>query len=293
MFALQVTDVRKRYGRRVALDGLSLTVPQGSVCALVGPNGAGKTTTMSIVGGFVQPDTGSVDLLGKGPFSPVVHRGRVGILPQDAELLPNATPRQLLSFWAGLQGMGPSTRAAAVSAALDVGDLQNRADQVVSTLSHGMRRRLMVASAMLGEPELVLLDEPTAGLDPVQAFALRQRIAAERGRRTVLISSHNLLELETLCDHVIFIDQGRCVRSGPMSAITGADREVRVRLAPPYPPGRPPEVHLRLSKEDPRSLAEATTTLLRELLDEGALIQDVQRGESLERRYVADTLGGP
>ena len=152
-----------------------------------------------------------------------------------------------------------------------------------------MRRRVTVASALLGNPELILLDEPTSGLDPVQAQHLREVIGALRGRKTVLISSHNLLELETLCDHVVFVDHGRCVRAGPMTTITGADREVRVQLSPPFPHERGEWVELRLERDDPRSLEQATTTLLQKLIAEGALIREVRRGESLERKYLSET----
>lgn len=286
--ALSLRDVRKAWGRQVALDGLSFEVPAGSICALVGPNGAGKTTTMAVVCGFVESDGGTVDVLGIGPYDPDRHRGRVGILPQDAELPPASTPRQLLHIWGRMQGIPASGIGVAVRGALEAVDLLGRAEARVGTLSHGMRRRLTVASALLGEPELVLLDEPTSGLDPLQAWQLRERIAAERGRRTVVISSHNLLELEALCDHVIFVEKGRCLRAGSMQAVTGRDREARVRLDAPYPPGRGEWVDLRLSPEDPRSLGRATSDLLAVLLAEGALVAEVRRGDSLERRYFAD-----
>ncbi|MES2639812.1 MAG: ABC transporter ATP-binding protein [Myxococcota bacterium] len=284
--AIRCQGLVKRYRKARALDGLDLVVPVGSICGLVGPNGAGKTTTMSILAGFLAPDEGTVDLLGRGPFSPDTHRGRVGILPQDAELPTASTPRQLLTVWARLQGLdGPAARRA-VDGVLEAVLLSDRADARVGTLSHGMRRRVTVASALLGDPELVMLDEPTSGLDPAQARHLRDRIAAEQGRRTVLVSSHNLAELEQICDWVVFIDKGRCTRAGPLAALTGRDREVFVRLAPPYPAGRGEVVTLRVPEGVPPE--DATSELLRALLSEGARIAEVRRGESLERRYFAD-----
>ncbi|MDP2313389.1 MAG: ABC transporter ATP-binding protein [Pseudomonadota bacterium] len=284
--AIRCEGLVKRYRKARALDGLDLVVPVGSICGLVGPNGAGKTTTMSILAGFLTPDEGRVDLLGRGPFSPESHRGRVGILPQDAELPTASTPRQLLTVWARLQGLdGPSARRA-VDEALEAVLLSDRGDARVATLSHGMRRRVTVASALLGDPELVMLDEPTSGLDPSQARHLRERIAAERGRRTVLVSSHNLAELEMMCDWVVFIDKGRCTRAGPLIEMTGRDREVYVHLAPPYPPGRTELVTLRVP--DGVAPEDATSELLRALLAEGARVAEVRRGESLERRYFAD-----
>lgn len=284
--AIRCEGLVKRYRKARALDGLDLVVPAGSICGLIGPNGAGKTTTMSVLAGFLTPDEGTVDLLGRGPFSPETHRGRVGILPQDAELPTASTPRQLLTVWARLQGLdGPGARRA-VGEVLEAVLLSDRADARVGTLSHGMRRRVTVASALLGGPELVMLDEPTSGLDPTQARHLRERIAAEQGRRTVLVSSHNLAELEQICDWVVFIDKGRCTRAGPLATLTGRDREVFVHLAPPYPTGRSEVVTLRV----PEGVApeDATSELLRTLLREGARIAEVRRGESLERRYFAD-----
>ncbi len=288
-FALTMNKVQKRYGKVFALDGLSLSVPTGAICAFVGPNGAGKTTTMAVLSGFIQPDVGEVDLLGLGPFDPERHQGRVGVLPQDAELPLASSPRQLLRAWGALQGLSRADAAAATDRVLRDVLLFDRADIPIRALSHGMRRRVTVASALLGDPELILLDEPTSGLDPVQAQHLRDVLGALRGRKTVLISSHNLLELETLCDHVVFVDHGRCVRAGPMTAITGADREVRIQLCPPFPEGRPEWVQLRLERDDPRSLEGATTALLQELIAEGALIREVRRGESLERKYLSET----
>ncbi len=281
--AIRCEGLVKRYRKARALDGLDLVVPVGSICGLVGPNGAGKTTTMSILAGFLTPDEGRVDLLGRGPFSPDTHRGRVGILPQDAELPTASTPRQLLGVWARLQGLDGQTARRAVDDVLDAVLLTDRADARVGTLSHGMRRRVTVASALLGGPELVMLDEPTSGLDPTQARHLRARIAAERGKRTVLVSSHNLAELEQICDWVVFIDKGRCTRAGPLATLTGRDREVFVRLAPPFPTGRSEVVTLQVP--DGVAPEDATSELLRSLLGEGARIAEVRRGESLERRY--------
>jgi ABC-2 type transport system ATP-binding protein len=285
-FAIRADGLVKRYRKNRALDGLSIDVPTGTICGLIGPNGAGKTTTMSILAGFLQADEGTVDLLGRGPYSPETHRGRVGILPQDAELPTASTPRQLLTIWGRLQGMSRAEARAAVDNVLRTVLLDDRADARVATLSHGMRRRVTVASALLGDPELVLLDEPTSGLDPGQARHLRDAIAGLRGRRTVLVSSHNLAELEAICDHVIFIDKGRCTRAGPMAVVTGQDREVYVRLAPPYPPGREEIVRLRIDGDI--AIEDATSDLLRELLAEGGRILEVRRGESLERRYFSE-----
>ncbi len=287
--ALTIRGLQKHFGKKLALDDLTCSVPEGSICGLVGPNGAGKTTTMSVIAGFLKGDTGTVDLLGLGPFDPVKHTGRVGILPQDAELPVASTPRQILTVWGRLQGLSARQIGPAIDQVLSSVLLGDRADARIATLSHGMRRRVTVASALIGEPDFVLLDEPTSGLDPVQARHLREALGLLRGKATVLISSHNLAELEALCDRVIVIDRGQCVREGPMSEVTGADREVAITLASPFPPGRTAEVLLRLGRDDPRSLPQATTELLATLLSEGAVIQEVRAGSSLEARVLADT----
>ena len=289
MTALVVDGLHKRFGKTRALDGLSFSVPTGTICGLVGPNGAGKTTTLSILAGFLRPDAGRVDLLRRGPFDVTAHRGRVGILPQDADLPVASTPRQLLCIWGELQGLSAGDARRAADRVLETVLLSDRAEARVGTLSHGMRRRLTVASALLGDPELVLLDEPSSGLDPAQAHHLREALAAERGRRTLLVSSHNLAEVESLCDHVVVIDRGRCTRAGPMLSVTRADRQVTITLAAPYPPGRGAVVALRLDPDDSRPVEVATTELLTVLLAEGARIVEVRRGESLEARYLADT----
>lgn len=284
--AIVATGLVKRFGKARALDGLDLRVPRGSICGLIGPNGAGKTTAMSVLAGFLRPDAGTVDVLGLGPFRPEVHRGRVGILPQDAELPIASTPRQLLAVWARLGGLGAEPARRAVAHALDAVLLTDRADARIATLSHGMRRRVTVASALLGQPELVLLDEPTSGLDPAQAKFLREGIARLRGARTVLVSSHNLAELESICDHVIFVDHGRCLRAGALEQVTGRTAEATIRLVPPYPPGVGETVQVRAPDGD--SLEDATSAKLRELLAAGARVAEVRQGQSLERAFFAE-----
>ncbi len=286
--AVTMTGVVRRFGRSLALDGVSFTVPRGSLSALVGENGAGKTTTLSVLAGFLNPDAGSVDVLGLGPYHVSTHRGRVGILPQDAELPGASTPRELLYAWARLQGLTAVAARRSADECLETVLLTDRSDHRVSTLSHGMRRRLTVASALVGDPELILLDEPTAGLDPAQARHLRSALAERRGRATVLISSHNLPELESLCDHVVILEKGRCLLHDAMDVVTGRDREVEVILAEPFPPGRSERVHLRLPPGDRRELPDATSALLRELLAEGARIVEVRRGGALEERYFGE-----
>jgi ABC-2 type transport system ATP-binding protein len=282
--AIEMRGVVKRFGKTVALDGLDMLVPRGSITGIIGPNGAGKTTAMSILAGFLLADRGTISMFGDGPFDPVRDRRRVGILPQDAELPLASTTRQLLLAYARLAGLGAASNDA-VRRALAAVQLEDRAGDRIATLSHGMRRRVSVATAFLGEPELVMLDEPTSGLDPAQAKFLRDGIAALRGRHTLVVSSHNLSELESLCDYAVFIAKGKCERQGTMASITRTDRHATIRLAAPFPAGRAELCEISLAPDDVRSIEDAITETLRELIAEGALIADVRRGSSLEHAF--------
>lgn len=218
--AIVAKNVVKRYRRGGGLNGFSLSVPTGSTMGLVGCNGAGKTTWMMVVAGFVLPDSGSVDILRGGPFDAAVHGGRLSILPQDSELPLDARVRELLVRYARLQGLpAPSARRAA-DELLNAFNLEAHADKRIRQLSHGMRKRVMVAQAFLGEPEIVLLDEPLSGLDPVEADRMRGFIRARRNRQTMVISSHDLDDIEKLCTHVAFISEGKLERMDALSAFT-------------------------------------------------------------------------
>lgn len=218
--AVITRNLVKLRGKRRAIDGMTLAVPRGAVMGLVGENGAGKTTWMMTIAGFLRPDSGEIDLLGAGPFDASRHAGRIAILPQDSELPLESTPMSALCRFARLQGLSASAAAESAREVLAAVNLSDRADMPVRTLSHGMRKRAMVAQCFVGKPELVLLDEPLNGLDPVEAARLRKFILEQRGRRTVVVSSHNLEDVERLCTHVAVISKGRLVKSDVISAFT-------------------------------------------------------------------------
>jgi ABC-type multidrug transport system ATPase subunit len=299
--------VSKRFGRRgkQALDALSFTIPTGSITGFVGPNGAGKTTTFGVVSGFLEPDQGTVDILGEGAFDPMRLKGRLGVLPQDAELPDRHTPLELLTHLACLQGMSRRDGRQEAARLVELVRLDDRRDHRITTLSHGMRRRVAVASALCGKPELVLLDEPLAGLDPSQAYSLRDRLAELRGRQTLVISSHNLAEVERLCDHVVMVQDGRCLREGPMAAMTGADEVSRWQLARSLSSeelqavtdtlpssasvredGTVLEVRSAATDDDATTLAMLTA-----LGRAGVPLTSLTRGVGLERRFLDDQAG--
>ena len=300
-FALRLVGVRKRYGRTDALDGLTLDVPRGALLGLIGPNGAGKTTTFGIVSGSIKPDTGTVDVLGEGAFDPVKHAGRVTVLPQDCELNPYSSARQLLTFYARLQGMSRARAVKDAERVLDLVRLRDRQDARVGQLSHGMRRRLAVAQALLGDPALVMLDEPTGGLDPHLVVEMREVLREERGKRTIVVSSHILQDLEATCDHVAFMEAGRCVKSGGVDEVTRRGGLVRVRLAAPIDldsvrdllRDRMPRLEddvLVLELSSGEAPAEVNAMILPALIARGAQVLEVQLGQSLEAAYMASRL---
>ena len=218
--AILTRDLVKRYGRNRALDGFTLGVPAYSITGLVGRNGAGKTTWMMTVAGFVMPTSGEINLLSSGPFDATRHSGRFSILPQDSELPLTACPRELLIRYARLQGLAADKAQAAADSLLATFNLTDKATRPVRSLSHGMRKRVMVAQAFIGDPEVVMLDEPLSGLDPVEADRMRAFIRSYRGRSTIVISSHQLDDIEKLCTHVAFVDAGKVERIVTLSSIT-------------------------------------------------------------------------
>jgi ABC-type multidrug transport system ATPase subunit len=296
--ALTFQGVVKTYRRIRALDGLDLCVPAGSIFGLVGSNGAGKTTAMSVAVGLLQPQAGSVDLFGEGPFDPNRHGGRVAVLPQDSRPPPHARVEELLRFYGGLQGLRGGELAGAVSDLLDWVHLRDRAGSAVRTLSHGMTRRLTIAQAFLGMPGLVLLDEPLNGLDPREAARVRDLIRGRRGRQTIVISSHNLSDIEALCDHVAFIEHGRLVRQDTLDMIMRRSHRVTFQLAPAAIPlealrSALPAVEWEaaagsLTATFPATLtvAELNARALPILLQANVPVLEIRRGSNLESEYL-------
>lgn len=216
MSVIDCQGLSKRYGSSLALDNVSLSLPAGEPIALIGPNGAGKTTLLSLLCGFINSSGGSVSILGRQPGSQALS-GRLACLPQDALLDPRlSVGRQLRSF-ARLQGMSRREAKADVERVLSTVDLLESIETKPADLSHGMRKRISIAQALLGSPELVLLDEPTAGIDPPNAKLIRDLIRQQSGKTTFMVSSHNLDELERLCATVVYLEKGRLISVGPVS----------------------------------------------------------------------------
>ena len=226
---VEIRGLTKAYGGRTVVDKLDITVESGQVVGLLGPNGAGKTTALRMLLGLVLPDAGGSSLFGTPvrPGSPAL--SRVGAFIEGTGFVPQATGRQnLRDFW---EAGGLPWAQAHSQAALAVAGLGDAVDRPVRTYSQGMRQRLALAQAMLGEPDLVILDEPTNGLDPPQIVEVR-RVIRELSARgtTVLLSSHLLAEVEQVCTHVVVMARGKLVTTGTVAEVIGADRAVHVEL---------------------------------------------------------------
>jgi ABC-type multidrug transport system ATPase subunit len=232
--AIRVKGVTKTFGLKNAVDDLTLTINAGSVFGLIGPNGAGKTTTFSMMAGYLKPSSGTLQVLGFAPNQVEDLRGKLGVLPQDALLPANDRVGEFLVDMARLQGIPSSQAVRKAKDAIEEVDGQTWWGVRCGALSHGMAKRVQLAQALLGDPKVVLLDEPTAGLDPRIAYEVRQIIKGRKGRCTLVVSSHNLAELEEVCDGAAILDRGRLMATGTMSELTAATEEVRFKI-PPLP----------------------------------------------------------
>jgi ABC-2 type transport system ATP-binding protein len=221
------TGLRKRYGRRTAVDGVSLQVGRGEVVGLLGPNGAGKTTVIKMLLGLARPDAGEVMLLGRPAADPAA-RARVGYLPELFRYQPWLTAAEVLSLHVRLSGVDVPPQHQRDCLAL-VG-LADRAGDRMSDFSKGMQQRLGLAVALVARPELVVLDEPTSALDPLGRVDVRDIVLSLKSRGVaVLLNSHLIGEVERVCDRVVILDQGRVAASGTLTELLG-QREVRLHL---------------------------------------------------------------
>ncbi|PWQ98299.1 ABC transporter ATP-binding protein [Leucothrix arctica] len=208
MSLIECDNITKRYGSTLALDGVTLSLEAGAPIALIGPNGAGKTTLFSLLCGFLRASSGDVKIMGYSASDSRLH-GRLAALPQDANLDPRFTVGHQLTMLARLQGMSSGVAHKEVLRVLDKVGLPEVIVKKPEALSHGMRKRVMLAQALMGSPELILLDEPTAGLDPPNVKVMRSLIAEAANNATFIISSHNLDELERVCKSVVHLEQGK------------------------------------------------------------------------------------
>jgi ABC-2 type transport system ATP-binding protein len=238
---LEASDLKKSFGPLAAVDGVSLSLLPGRILGLLGPNGAGKTTTVSMLAGILPPDGGRVLLSGKplrGEDDPA--KGRIGFVPQETALVEELSAEDNLLFFGSLFGMAGRPLREAAGRALAFAGLAERGRDRVSTFSGGMKRRLNLAASLLHDPPVLLLDEPTVGVDPQSRNAIFERILELRARgKAILYTTHYMEEAERLCDDLVILDHGRVVARGTLAelgALLSPPARLRVELAQCPPP---------------------------------------------------------
>lgn len=218
---IEVKDLTKNYGDRPAIRSLNFSVAKGEVVGFLGPNGAGKSTTMKIVTGYMAPSSGSVRVAGFDVFEePIEVKRRIGYLPETPPVYHDMIVSDYLRFVANLKGLAKDRVPAMVASALEktgLGDVQKR---LIGNLSKGYKQRVGLAQALVSDPEILILDEPTVGLDPKQVAEMRQLIKSLKGQHTIVLSTHILPEVQASCDKVIIINSGRIVAEDSLTSLS-------------------------------------------------------------------------
>jgi len=306
-YVLKVNRISRRFGKIKALDDVSFSVNAQSIFGLLGPNGAGKTTLFSIVANFIHPDSGSIEILGHDVKEVSKIKGRLTILPQDALFQQNVPILEQLIFFRLLDGRTRAEAEKEVKRTLEMVGLGEYANRRVHSLSHGMIKRLGIAQAFLGNPEVILLDEATSGLDPKNAKQIRDLISELQTRSTIIVSSHNLAEIQGLCDHVAILDKGKLVACGSVNEITRAARKFDIGLSRPLAPEETGKLSSlpgvksivaagaeRYSisfdfsemEDNGNSDDKAIASLIRAILDFGITPREFREGATLEEHFL-------
>jgi linearmycin/streptolysin S transport system ATP-binding protein len=279
---LAVRDAEKRFGEVEALRGVSVELRHGELLALLGPNGAGKTTLIRAIAGRVVLDRGTIELFGR-PLAPRVPRQDLGVVPQEIALYPLLSCRENLEAFARLQGVPRARLAARVEWALQWTGLAERARQQVRHFSGGMRRRLNIACGVLHEPAVVLLDEPTVGVDPQSRERIYEMLDGLRAAgASLLLTTHQLDEAERRCDRIVILDHGRVVAAGSLAALIeatlGRERAVVVSVSPAggEVPGMQSENGGRRLRAPLTDLGTELPALLQRVRGAGLTVEDVE-----------------
>lgn len=233
---IQVCELAKRFGETVALAGVSFVAQPGQILGLLGPNGAGKSTLMRILSGYLSPTSGQAFVAGKDATSGSLEaRSSLGYLPENSRLYPEMRVQEYLLHRAALKKITPASRAEAIDSTLEACGLVEVRRRIVGQLSKGFRQRLGLSAALLGDPPVLVLDEPTVGLDPLQMREIRELVRRIGRERTVLFSTHVLPEAEALCDRVVILDDGRKLLDSPVRDLRSgsADTWIELEVAPP------------------------------------------------------------
>ena len=219
--AVGIDGVSRAFGDVKAVDGLSLALAPGEIVGFLGTNGAGKTTTIKMITGLLRPDAGEVSVFGGDPSDPAV-RARIGYMPEVATYYPYLNARELLAFYGGICGLDAKSVRERTDSLLESVGLADAAKRPLRTYSKGMLQRAGIAQALLNDPDLLVLDEPFTGLDPLARIHFRELLRSLREKgKAVFFSSHELGETELLCDRVAIMKKGRCVYQGPVKDLAG------------------------------------------------------------------------
>ncbi|MGZ6097318.1 MAG: ABC transporter ATP-binding protein [Myxococcaceae bacterium] len=209
---IEVTGLSKRYRDRIAVEDLTFSVPEGEILGFLGPNGAGKSTTMKILTGYLPASSGTVKVAGFDVFEePYEVKRRIGYLPETPPLYPEMTVRGYLRFVASIKGVRRGQMATELDRVARATGVSEVLERLIQNLSKGFRQRVGIAQALLGNPPVLILDEPTEGLDPSQRAEVRQLIKGLAGQHTVILSTHILSEVTVTCERVLILNQGRMV----------------------------------------------------------------------------------
>ena len=224
---IEVSHLTKTYGRHLAVDDVSFAVEDGQICGLLGPNGAGKSTIMNILTGYLSATGGLVKVAGHPlPEEADAAKACVGYLPEQPPLYPEMTVEEYLLFAAELKGVKRADRKEQVRKAAHRTGLDNVMPRLIRSLSKGYRQRVGIAQALLGSPKLIILDEPTVGLDPAQVVEIRKLIRELGKAHTVILSSHILSEVQAVCQQVLILSKGKLAASGTLEELTAGDRSL-------------------------------------------------------------------
>ncbi len=227
-YTIQVRGVTKRFGTRAAVDNLTFNVRKGEIVGFLGPNGAGKTTTMRLLTSYYTPDSGTIIISGVDTQEQdIVTRQSIGYLPENNPLYGDMLVAEYLAFVADLRGLPSAQRRENIAQTVEETGLQEVYFRPISQLSKGFRQRVGLAQAILHRPEILIMDEPTEGLDPNQRVTIRELIKSLGKDRTVLLSTHVLQEVESTCDRLLIINRGKLVADGTIPELLARAREVR------------------------------------------------------------------
>jgi len=308
MTAIAIQKVTKQFPRTKACDEITFEVPKGGIYGLLGPNGAGKTTLFSIVAGFLRATSGEVEVLGCNTRRISELRGRLTILPQDAKFAANMPVIEQIVFFSQLNGRTRAEAEKEAAAALAKVGLAESGAASAQTLSHGMYKRVGIAQAFLGKPEVILLDEPTAGLDPASAQGIRDLIQELHSAGvTLVVSSHNLAEIQKMCEAVAILDKGKLVTWSKVKDLTQADKMQRMTFARDLTDAEraaiasvegvrgveqdgPGSYRIAMDASN-RSLEQMSAEIVGKLVTTGAVPRSVEDGVALETKYLEMTAG--